>query len=67
MYACPSTMKPVPDKESRLEQGALERSNVDAMKELVVMIINKRNFEAASKALIQVHKSIDSFISTAKQ
>ena len=67
LYICPSAMKPIPDTKSRIEQGALERSNVDAMKELVVMIINKRNFEAASKALVQVHKSIDSFISVAKQ
>ena len=67
LYQAPSDMRPVEDRESRLEQGSLERTNVDATAEFVTMLVTRRSFEAAGRALTQVQKAREAFLSAARQ
>ena len=51
MFIVPEGTELTPVTTSTIQQGFLEASNVDIVKEMIEMIISFRNYEADSKAI----------------
>ena len=51
LYLVPEEVELIPADKSLIQQGYLEASNVDIVKEMIEMIISFRNFEADSKSI----------------
>ncbi len=67
LFAAAPGMRPYPATECKVEQGALESANANSVEELVTMLVTKRSFEAAARALVQVQRARDSFLAAARQ
>lgn len=55
----------VPDGQVRVVQGALETSNVSAMREMINMIANMRAYEANQKSIQAIDHTLDKVINEA--
>jgi len=63
MFVVPDDVELIPTKNSTIQQGFLESSNVDVVREMIDMIISYRNYEANSKALQSQDQSLDNLFS----
>jgi flagellar basal body rod protein FlgG len=66
LYRAPKEMPPQLDQESEIHQAHVERSNTDAIRELVSMITVQRSFQASSKVLAGLQSSQDSLINATR-
>jgi len=59
MYVVPEGEELIPSTKSTIQQGYLEASNVDIVREMIEMIISFRNFEADSKSISVQDQSLE--------
>lgn len=63
MYVVPEGEELIPSTKSTVQQGYLEASNVDIVREMIEMIISFRNFEADSKSISVQDQSLEQLFS----
>ncbi len=63
MYILPEGEELIPATKSTIQQGYLEASNVDIVREMIEMIISFRNFEADSKSISVQDQSLEQLFS----
>ena len=59
MFVVPEGEELIPETKSTIQQGYLEASNVDIVREMIEMIISFRNFEADSKSVSVQDQSLE--------
>lgn len=59
MFVVPEGEELIPETKSTIQQGYLEASNVDIVREMIEMIISFRNFEADSKSISVQDQSLE--------
>lgn len=62
LFRAPAGVDPVPADATRLEPGSVERSNVQAIRELATMMILQRNFDATMQVLRNDDDATDKLI-----
>jgi flagellar basal-body rod protein FlgF len=58
-FVAPQNVAPSPSTKFSVQQGYLERSNINIIKEMVDMIMTLRNFETGSKSIQMQDNSLD--------
>jgi flagellar basal body rod protein FlgG len=66
LFAAPDDLQPLPDQDSVLQQGHLERSNTDAVAELIAMIKVQRSFQSVTKVLAGIQQVDESLIQSTR-
>lgn len=63
MFVVPDEVELIPVTKATVQQGYLEASNVDIVREMIEMIISFRNFEADSKSISVQDQSLEHLFS----